>query len=115
VPRTPTEHFEQLEQLDKMCQTDFQRPKIPENLPVTDRALSSDEKCLNFTSVPLIVFNQIALCLKGKFLKTRIQTGHYLSEKDQLMVFFHKCKTNNTYGVLACTFGFNGKLVSKGM
>jgi hypothetical protein len=35
-----------------------------------------------------------------------------LSEKDQLMVFFHKCKTNNTNGVIAITFGFNARLVS---
>ena len=59
--------------LDKMCQSDVpwivpQRPKSL-NLPVTDGALKSNAKCLNFTSVPIVVFNQVIIALKGKFKK----------------------------------------------
>ena len=94
-----------------------ERPPLeakPENLPVTDRALHSDKKCLNFTSVPLVVFKQVLLALKGKFLHgIKIQSGHVLSETDQLLLFYHKVKSNNTYGVLALTFGFNPQLVSR--
>ena len=59
--------------LDKMSQSDVpwivpQRPKSL-NLPQTDRALKSNAKCLNFTSVPIVVFNQIIIALKGKFKK----------------------------------------------
>ena len=39
------------------------------NLSVTDRALSDNKKMLNFTSVPIVVFNQVIIALKGKFLK----------------------------------------------
>ena len=96
---------------DKSCQTKSEKT---EHLPITDRALKSDKKCLNFTSIPLAVFNQILLALKGKFLSgVKIKSGHTLSEKDQLLVFYNKVKTNNTNGVLALTFGFNAQLVSK--
>ena len=59
--------------VDKMSQSDV--PWIvPQratslNLSVTDRALSNNKKMLNFTSVPIVVFNQVIIALKGKFLK----------------------------------------------
>ena len=59
--------------VDKMSQSDV--PWIvPQratslNLSVTDRALSDNKKMLNFTSVPIVVFNQVIIALKGKFLK----------------------------------------------
>ena len=57
----------------KMSQSDVpwivpQRAKSL-NLSVTDRALSDNKKMLNFTSVPIVVFNQVIIALKGKFLK----------------------------------------------
>ena len=59
--------------VDKMSQSDVpwivpQRAKSL-NLSVTDRALSDNKKMLNFTSVPIVVFNQVIIALKGKFLK----------------------------------------------
>ena len=104
------------EMLDKMNQTE---PKVTENpksgnLPVVDRALSSNKKCLNFMSIPLVVFKQVLIGLRGQFLPgVRIESGHVLSESDQLALFYNKCKTNNTNGVLAINFGFNPQLVSK--
>ena len=57
----------------KMSQSDVpwivpQRPKSL-NLPQTDRALKANAKCLNFTSVPIVVFDQVIIALKGKFKK----------------------------------------------
>ena len=59
--------------LNKMSQSDVpwivpQRATSP-NLSVTNRALSDNKKMLNFTSVPIVVFNQVIIALKGKFLK----------------------------------------------
>ena len=59
--------------VDKMSQSDVpwivpQRAKSL-NLSVTDRALSDNKKMLNFTSVPIVVFNQVIIALNGKFLK----------------------------------------------
>ena len=102
--------------VDKMSQTEPKNTEIPKsgNLPVVDRALSSNKKCLNFMSIPYVVFKQVLIGLRGQFLPgVRIDNGHVLSESDQLSLFYNKCKTNNTYGVLAITFGFNPQLVSK--
>ena len=102
--------------VDKMNQTEPKVTEIPKpaNLPVVDRALSSNEKCLNFMSIPLVVFKQVLIALKGQFLKgVRIESGHVLSESDQLALFYNKCKSNNTNGVLAINYGFNPQLVSK--
>ena len=78
------------------------------NKEVTDRAMSSDLKCRHFTAVPLLVMKQVHLALAGKY-----KPMEKLSNLDQLVFFYHFCKSNVTFNSLAVHYDLPAAYLSK--
>ena len=78
------------------------------NKEVTDRVMSSDLKCRHFTAVPLLVMKQVHLALAGKY-----KPMEKLSNLDQLVFFYHFCKSNVTFNSLAVHYDLPAAYLSK--
>ena len=80
----------------------------PNNKEITNRALSSCFKCRSYTGLPLIVMKQMKHDLEGQFLKLE-----KLSADDQLVIFYHKLKSNITFNSLSVTYDVSPEYISQ--
>jgi hypothetical protein len=78
-----------------------------ENTAITDKLLKSNRKCLVYCGIPLSFLKMILEVLEGKAYKYE-----KLSLADQVVLFYHKCKTNLTNGCLAIEFNVTEDKVS---
>ena len=78
-----------------------------ENSAITDKLLQSNRKCLVYCGIPLAFLKMILEVLEGKAYKYE-----KLSLADQVVIFYHKCKTNVTNGCLAIDFNVTEEKVS---
>ena len=70
-----------------------------ENLAITDKLLNSQRKCLVYCGIPVTFLKTMLDVLDGCAYKYQ-----KLSLADQIVLFYHKCKTNLTNGCLALDF-----------